>query len=116
MALLPLEDAVARIISKLTPLETTSLPLHQVVSRVLANDIKATRLLPPFHNSAMDGYAVLSSATESASSEVPVLLKLQGVAAAGHPFEEPLKPEHAVRIFTGAPVPEQADAIVIQEK
>ena len=64
----------------------------------------------------MDGYAVLSSSHRVRYKPVKSPgIKLQGVAAAGHPFEQPLKPEHAVRIFTGAPVPEQADAIVIQE-
>lgn len=84
------------------------MPLLQAHGRVLAQDVAATRNQPPFDGSAMDGYAV----TEVAPG---LRLRVTGEAAAGHGFDQTVKNGEAVRIFTGAPVPEGAKAVVIQE-
>ena len=78
---------------------------------MLARDLKALRTQPPFANSAMDGYAVRAADTANASATLTVI----GESAAGRAFAGAVGPGEAVRIFTGAPMPEGADAIVIQE-
>lgn len=108
MALLPVDDARARILKGVKPLPVESVPLKDALGRVLAKPLKATRDQPPFDASAMDGYAVRAG-------EAPVTLRLIGSAPAGKRFEGRLKAGEAVRIFTGAPLPQGADAIVIQE-
>tara|TARA_R110002012_G_scaffold77840_4_gene198437 strand:+ start:110643 stop:111842 length:1200 start_codon:yes stop_codon:yes gene_type:complete len=108
---MPVDEALGRILEGAAPAtEPEVLPLAASYGRVLARDILALRTQPPFPASAMDGYAVR---TEEAS--VGARLTLQGEAAAGHAFDGPLAPGSAIRIFTGAPVPEGADAILIQE-
>lgn len=79
--------------------------------RVLASPLAATRTQPPFDVSAMDGFAV----RQNDIGTLPSTLKLIGEAAAGHGFDRPVNAGEAVRIFTGAPVPKNTDAIVIQE-
>ncbi|TXN50362.1 molybdopterin molybdotransferase MoeA, partial [Methylobacterium sp. WL18] len=79
--------------------------------RTLAADVAASRTQPPFPASAMDGYAVRFAD----ASVVGASLRLIGTSAAGHGFPGRIGPGEAVRIFTGAPVPEGADAILIQE-
>jgi molybdopterin molybdotransferase len=83
--------------------------------RVLAGPIIANRTQPPFDVSAMDGYAVLAADVAKVSAGSPVRLKLIGESAAGKRFTGRVDPGTAARIFTGAPVPAGADAIVIQE-
>jgi molybdopterin molybdotransferase len=95
----------------LTPLETERVALDRGRGRVLAEDLAARLTQPPFDASAMDGYAVRAQDVAA----LPVKLKLIGQAAAGSGFEGPVGRGEAVRIFTGAPVPDGADAIVIQE-
>jgi molybdopterin molybdotransferase len=108
MALLPVEEARARILANAKPLPPENVPLAQALGRILAKPLSAKRDQPPFNASAMDGYALRSgdNATE---------LTVIGTSAAGHAFKGKLKPGEAVRIFTGAPVPASADAVVIQE-
>jgi molybdopterin molybdotransferase len=108
MALLPVEEARNRILSNAKPLAPENVPLEQALGRVLAKPLSAKRDQPPFNSSAMDGYAVRSEGTTTE-------FKLIGTSAAGHAFKGKLKPGEAVRIFTGAPVPTNADAVVIQE-
>lgn len=108
MALLPVEEARARILGHAKPLAPENIPLAQALGRVLAKPLNAKRDQPPFNSSAMDGYAVRSEDTVTE-------LKVIGISAAGHAFKGKLKPGEAVRIFTGAPVPTNADAVVIQE-
>ncbi|HLA01180.1 MAG TPA: gephyrin-like molybdotransferase Glp [Aestuariivirga sp.] len=108
MALLPVEEARARILSNVKPLAPENIPLAQALGRVLAKALSAKRDQPPFNASAMDGYAVRSE-------DVATERKIIGISAAGHAFKGSLKPGEAVRIFTGAPVPSTADAVVIQE-
>ncbi|KGF67190.1 molybdenum cofactor biosynthesis protein MoaA [Hoeflea sp. BAL378] len=111
MALMPVDEALERILAGAAPRgEPEKLPLAQCFDRVLAQDLKALRTHPPFEASAMDGYAVRAADAVAGAS-----LKLQGESAAGHGFAGALEPGSAIRIFTGAPVPEGADAIVMQE-
>lgn len=110
--LLPVAEARERILAECRPVEDTeTIPLEQAAGRLLANDIVARRSQPPFAASAMDGYAVRAIDINSS----PVELTVVGDAPAGHEFHGVVGPGQAVRIFTGAPVPEGADTIVIQE-
>jgi molybdopterin molybdotransferase len=110
--LLPVADALARVLaSAAQPLSEEMVPLSQAQGRTLARDLAARRTQPPFPASAMDGYAVKGTDVASA----PATLKVIGTSAAGHSFGGTLKAGEAVRIFTGAPVPDGADTVVIQE-
>lgn len=110
MALTSVEDALSRLLSGVPETASETVPLADALMRVLAEDLTAGRAQPPFPASAMDGYAV--RATDAVSGAV---LQLAGTSRAGERFDGKLLPGHAVRIFTGAPVPEGADAILIQE-
>ena len=107
---IPVADALARILALVEPMATEEIPLSQAVGRVLAADAVATRDQPPFAASAMDGYAV-----RAAEAMVGARLEVTGEAAAGSGHGGKLGPGQAIRIFTGAPVPDRADAILIQE-
>ena len=109
--LLSVADARAAILAhaETTPIE--SVALWDADDRILANALCATRTQPPFDVSAMDGFAVRAADIAS----LPAGLKLIGESAAGHGYNQTVGPKEAVRIFTGAPVPDGADAIVIQE-
>ncbi|SFL28452.1 gephyrin-like molybdotransferase Glp [Methylorubrum salsuginis] len=112
MSLLPVADALANILAAIPgPVEAESIPVARAAGRTLAADLAALRTQPPFPASAMDGYAVRAADV----AQVPATLRLVGTSAAGHGYSERVGPGEAVRIFTGAPVPEGADAILIQE-
>jgi len=108
MALMPVKEARARILSNVKPLAQEQIAIARALGRVLAKPVRAKRDQPPFNASAMDGYAVRAQDTTAELSVV-------GTAAAGHAFKGKLKPGNAVRIFTGAPVPATSNAVVIQE-
>ena len=108
MALLSVAEALARVTDGLMPLEVERVALDQAMGRVLAEDLAARLTQPPFHASAMDGYAVRAADLTT----LPATLKLIGKSAAGAGFKGRVGPGDAVRIFTGAPVPEGADTIV----
>jgi len=111
MALMPVADALAAVVSGVEPLPEETVTLEEAYHRVLAHDVVALRTQPPSAMSAMDGYAV--RAADAAT--VPARLKVIGEIAAGRPFAGTLRPGEALRIFTGGVVPNGADAIVIQE-
>ena len=111
MALISVEDALERVLSGLTPLDVERVPIAEAHGRVLAEDLAATLTQPPFDASAMDGYAVRAADVAA----VPATLALFGESAAGARFHGIVGPGQAVRIFTGAPVPDGADTVVIQE-
>jgi molybdopterin molybdotransferase len=111
MALMPVEEARTRILAAVKPLAVENIALAQALGRVLAKPLGAGRDQPPFNASAMDGYALRASDVAT----LPATLKVIGTSAAGHAFRGKLKPGKAVRIFTGAPVPATADAVIIQE-
>jgi molybdopterin molybdotransferase len=111
MALLPVEQALENILAGTSPKKEVILPLIQAGGRVLSQDLKAQRTHPPFNASAMDGYAVNNNDIK----DLPSTLKVIGEASAGGAFDDKIQSGEAVRIFTGAPVPEGADCIAIQE-
>lgn len=111
MSLTPVPVALKALLDSVpgpTPAET--LPLAQCAGRVLADDVAALRTQPPFANSAMDGYAARAADLEPGKE-----LEVIGESAAGRGFAGPVGPGETVRIFTGAPIPDGADAILIQE-
>ena len=110
--LLPVDDATRRLLEAAAPVtESEMLPLAECDGRVLAADLTARLTQPPFDASAMDGYALRSADAPDIGSIFTVI----GQAAAGHAFPGAVGEGEAVRIFTGAPVPQGADAILIQE-
>jgi molybdopterin molybdotransferase len=111
VALMPVAEALARVLADAEPLAAEAAPLAQAHGRVLAADVAALRTQPPADVSAMDGYAVRSADVAKA----PVKLKLVGEVAAGHPFRGTVGAGEAARIFTGGVLPPGTDTIVIQE-
>ena len=111
MALLPVADALAQLLDRAKSKPAEMVTLHEAAGRVLAEPLKALRTQPPFNASAMDGYAVRAADTIDAAKA----LKIIGEAPAGRQFTGKIGAGEAVRIFTGAPVPEGADAVLIQE-
>ena len=110
--LISVEEALRRVLnSAAQPLEIEQAPLLRAFGRTLAADLRARRTQPPFANSAMDGYAV--RAADAATP--PTTLRLAGESAAGRAHAGALAKGEAIRIFTGAPIPDGADAVVIQE-
>src|SRR5438876_5623005 len=107
--LISVEEALTRILAQIRPLEAEPSPLLDALERVLTEDIIAESDLPPFDNSAMDGYAVVAADTVSP----PVTLRVTGEIAAGDICDGlRVEPGTAVRIMTGAPVPSGADAVI----
>ncbi len=113
--MLSVEEALAGILARAKRLPTEFVPLMEARGRVLAEEITAECDLPPFDNSAVDGYAVLSADTDSATLDSPVRLRVIGEVVAGELSEQPLLPKTAIRVMTGAPMPEGADAMVMVE-
>ncbi|CDZ72922.1 Molybdopterin molybdenumtransferase [Neorhizobium galegae bv. orientalis] len=112
MALLPVSEAKNRLLGKANPIGTVeTVALGEANGRVLATDLVARLTQPPFDASAMDGYALKASDAPAIGAELTVI----GTAAAGHAFEGTVGKGETVRIFTGAPVPDGADSILIQE-
>lgn len=109
--LLPVKEALARVLDGVMPLPGEEIALADAAGRVLAAAIVADRSQPPFPASAMDGYAVRAADI----AEVPVRLQIIGRSVAGRRFDGKIGKGQAVRIFTGAPLPEGADTILIQE-
>ncbi|MGC9402889.1 molybdopterin molybdotransferase MoeA [Vibrio genomosp. F10 str. 9ZC157] len=109
--LMPLEDAMNSMLSRIKPIQTTlRLPLADALGFVLAEDVLSPIFVPPFDNSAMDGYALRLSDLESTN-----VLPLAGKSFAGLPFEGDWPPGTCIRIMTGAKIPEGCDAVVMQE-
>jgi molybdopterin molybdotransferase len=111
-AVVPLDDAIAHVVDRCRPLPPRPVPVSDAAGLVLGDDVVATEAVPPFTNTAMDGYAVRAADTEGAPVTLPVVAEV----AAGHPADRPLRPGEAMRIFTGAPVPDGADAVVMVER
>jgi molybdopterin molybdotransferase len=108
---LTVAEALARILDAVTPVSAETLAIGDAHGRVLASPLVARLTQPPFDASAMDGYALRAADIGS----IPCTLRLVGESAAGHPFAGSVGAGEAVRIFTGAPIPTGADAVVIQE-
>src|SRR4051812_41244388 len=109
--MLSVAEATQKVVANLKPLASEQIPLGGAAGRILAANVKAKRTQPPLDVSAMDGYAVKASDV----AKLPAKLKIVGSIAAGQVFAGAIKSGEATRIFTGAPIPRGADAIVIQE-
>ena len=109
---LSLEEAQSRIFTGAGRLGAEFIDVGDSLGRALAEDLKATATLPPWDNSAMDGYAVLGEDIAGASPGTPVVLTVTGAVRAGEVPGAPVGPGQAVRIMTGAPVPSGADSVV----
>lgn len=109
--LLPVAEALARILHGVTPTNAEIVPITACRGRTLAENLVSTRTQPPFATSAMDGYAVRANDITTPGKA----LKLLGESAAGKRFHGKVGAGECVRIFTGAPMPEGADTILIQE-
>jgi len=110
--MISVEEAQERILRSFHPLEPERVSLFEALGRVLAEDISADVSVPPLDNTAMDGYAVRAADTSGASHEHPVPLRVLYDLAAGYVSDIAVKPGTAIRIMTGAPIPEGADAVV----
>ena len=123
--MLDIEDAIALMLDGITALSSGSdatskataevVPIRNALGRVTAGDVRAPVDVPPFANSAMDGYAVCSTDDvfrKAGQQSLPVA----GTSLAGHPFNDPLPDDASIRIFTGAAMPARADAVIIQEE
>lgn len=109
--LMPVAEALARVLDGAVRLAPQSVGLIEAAGRTLAAPVHAALTSPPFDASSMDGYAVRAADL----AQVPATLAVTGESAAGWPFAGTLGPAQAVRIFTGAQIPDGADTVVIQE-
>src|SRR5438876_3315470 len=109
--MISVDEALARLLAPLSPVPFEQVSVADALGRVLAEDVAARRTQPPFAVSAMDGYAVRADDL----GQVPVTLRIVAEIPAGAGFGGTLGRGEAARIFTGAPLPEGADTIVIQE-
>jgi molybdopterin molybdotransferase len=112
-ALLPVEDARARTLALTSPLPPEWVRLEEALGRALAVDVRAQRTLPPWDNSAMDGFAVRSA---DLSGPPPIRLQVRETLYAGQTPREEVRPGTCARIMTGAPMPAGADAVVMRER
>ena len=116
MALVPLEETRDAILAAVPRLPIVRCALADVVGLVLAEDIVTAEPVPPFANTAMDGYALRAADTAGASADAPVRLTVVDELPAGRAPAVPVGPGEAIRIMTGAPMPDGADAIVMVER
>jgi len=113
--MLELEEALARILAAIPPSAGEILPLGEAHARVLLERIVSALDLPPFDNSAMDGYAVRAQDVGTAKPDASARLRVVGKVAAGETFGGEVPCGACVRLFTGSPLPRGADAVVMQE-
>jgi molybdopterin molybdotransferase len=113
--MLTVAEASERILAEIQQLDVESVPLRQALGRVCAEDIAATVTMPPWSNSSMDGYAVRSADITPVMSGEPVKLRVVATIEAGKFASRRLKRGEAMRIMTGAPVPEGADSVIRKE-
>ena len=114
--MLQIEEAQAMLTEQVRKIEQTErVSLADALGRVLAEDVTAERDQPPFPRSPLDGYAVRAADVAGASKENPAVLHVVGRIYAGYVFDGIVGEGQAVRLMTGAPIPEGADAIIRQE-
>ena len=114
--LIAFDEARAKVLDRLRPLPPRRVPLSDALGCVLAEDVAAGEDLPPFANSAMDGFALRSEDVREADEGSPVELRLVGEVFAGSAKLPRVEPGTAVRIMTGGPLPPGADAVVPVER
>ena len=110
--MLSVEEAFERIMAYFSPLESEEVPILQALGQTLAEDVTAPQQIPPLDNSAMDGYALKHADIKGADPDSPTELKVIGMVAAGDVPAAPVEPGTAIRIMTGAPVPQGSDTVV----
>jgi molybdenum cofactor synthesis domain-containing protein len=113
---IPLEDVQAEVLRSVAVLAPQAVPIADALGLVLAEPVIAGEPVPPFANTAMDGYALRAADTSGASESEPVRLHVVADLAAGHAATVPVGVGEAIRIMTGAPIPSGADAIVMVER
>ncbi|MBE0545618.1 MAG: molybdopterin molybdotransferase MoeA [Verrucomicrobia bacterium] len=113
--MIELDEALQQILAALPAPPTETVRLTEAAGRILAGTVHSGVDLPPFDNSAMDGYALRAADVSSAAEAEPVKLQLRGRIAAGEVFRGELGTGECVRLFTGSPLPGGADAVVMQE-
>ena len=109
--MISVEEALGILLANLPERRIDQIPFQSALGRILAENLVATSDVPPFHRSAMDGYAVIAADAENA----PVNLAIAGESRAGAGMPGKLKAGEAMSIMTGAPVPEGADAVQMIE-
>jgi molybdopterin molybdotransferase len=109
---LAFEEAVREVMAHVAPLPAVRMPAAECAGHAVAADLASELDLPPFDNSAMDGYVLRAADTEQATGAAPARLRLVGESRAGEPADEPLQAGCAMRISTGAAVPVDADAVL----
>ena len=109
--MMSVEEALGRILAEIQALPTTQVPLAEALGLVLAQDIVAQEDIPPFSNSAMDGFALLSQDSQPRAGQPP-RLRVTGGVAAGYVSDQTVTEGTAMRIMTGAPVPPGADTVI----
>ncbi|MCY4640355.1 MAG: molybdopterin molybdotransferase MoeA [Chloroflexi bacterium] len=112
VAMISVEEARARILDGIGPLEAVEVPLLEALGQTLAAEVRSSLDIPPLANTGMDGYAVRAADTAGATPATPRELRIAGYLAAGGLYEGSVGPGEAVRIMTGAPIPAGADAVV----
>jgi molybdopterin molybdotransferase len=110
--LIEVGEARRLVRERISPLPTEDVPLGGALGRVLAADVRSPESVPGFDNSAMDGFAIRAADTRGASAETPVTLRVTDESRAGHPAAATIGEGDAVRISTGAALPDGADAVV----
>ncbi len=111
--LITTSEALDILAARISPVaDEESVPLRVAIGRILAEDVTSSVNVPPHDNSAVDGYAVFF---DDLADDGPSVLPVAGRAAAGHPLAQPARRGEAVRIFTGAPMPEGLDTVLMQE-
>ncbi len=113
--MISVEEASARILAEIRQLDPERVPLERALGRVCAEEIVASVTMPPWSNASMDGYAVRSADISPVLAGTPVTLRVVATIAAGAFAPRALRRGEAMRIMTGAPVPEGADSVVRQE-
>ena len=113
--MIEVKEAQKRLLTAFSPVESQTIKIDDSLDRVLARDIHATLDLPHFDNSAMDGFAAISSDIENASKDNPITLQVAADIPAGVITNIRLQAGQSARIMTGAPIPAGADTVVIVE-
>jgi molybdenum cofactor synthesis domain-containing protein len=116
MPLVPLAEARAHVLGRVHRLPARGVPLGEALGLVVADAVHSDEVVPPFANTAMDGFAVRAADTTGASAEHPVRLEVIGTLHAGAATDLTVDPGQALRIMTGAPMPPGADAVVMVER
>jgi len=111
---IPLADVQREILGAVAPLAPITVPVRDALGLVTTRDVIAGEAVPPFANTAMDGYAVRADDTTGAGPEAPVRLAVAGELPAGRAPEQPVGEGEAIRIMTGAPMPGAASVPLVR--